>query len=334
VFRIETSELLDVEGQYSEGTAGGQPPYQAWFLYRTDMNLQQLRYLVAATDSGSVSAAARQLGVSQPVMSRALHGLEREYDLTLFQQTGRCLTLTDAGQSVVQEARRALQACDEVERTARRIALGTELDVVTTPTNSALLSPIVTSFVHRRPRTAIHLERAGSIDEVLRVVRAGDAELGFGDLSEQLDDASLMAHGIWSAEVVLVSPVGTQLPPAVRLDELGTSRLVLPSKGTKRRRAIERVIASASGSVPLAALATDERSAWVTSAQQGIGSFLSYRAVASEFDGVEIRQLDPAKHVDVGFFYRPEFLAEDARQMLELAEQCPLPVGCRRLAEA
>jgi DNA-binding transcriptional LysR family regulator len=293
------------------------------------MNLQQLRYLVAAADLGSVSAAARQVGVSQPVVSRALHGLEREYRLTLFGQTGRCLTLTDAGQSVVHQARRALQACDEVERTARRMALGAELAVVATPTNSTLLSPIVTSFVREHPTTALRLSRAGSVEDIIRMVGAGEAELGFGDLWEGLDETGLITHPIWSAEVVIVSPVGTELPPVVRMEELADSRFVLPLEGTKRRQMIDRVLTNAYGRAPLPALATDERSAWVTSAQQGIGSFFSYNTVAREIDEIEIRPLSPPKWVEVGFRYRPASLSEGGRAMVRLAAECPVPEGCR-----
>jgi len=291
------------------------------------MNIQQLRYLVAAADLGSVSAAARQLGVSQPVVSRALHGLEREYRLTLFQQTGRCLSLTDAGHSVVVRARRALQACDEVERTARRIALGAELSVVATPTNSNLLSPIVTSFAKQHPTTALHLRRAASMEEVAGMVVAGNAELGFGDLSEVLDDAKVVTRPIWSAEIVIVSPLGTDLPSPVRIDELAAIRLVLPAAGTKRRRMIEDEFAS--GQRPQAALATDERAAWITSAQQGIGSFFSYRTVANELEGVEFRSFSPPKRIDVGFFSRPESISDEGLEMLRLAAECPMPKGCR-----
>ena len=48
------------------------------------MNLQQLRYLVAAADAGSLSGAARASLVTQPVVSRALHDLERDYGVVLF----------------------------------------------------------------------------------------------------------------------------------------------------------------------------------------------------------------------------------------------------------
>ena len=161
------------------------------------------------------------------------------------------------------------------------------------------------------------------------MITAREVELGFVDLSEELDETLVAAHRVWCAEVVVVSPLGTKLPPAVPVDELARSRLVLPQEGTPRRRKIDGVLTAASGRTPLPALATDERSAWITAAKTGIGSFLSYRAVAAEVDGVEIRPFDPPKWVEVGFVYRADSLTEEGREMLQLASDCPLPPGCR-----
>src|SRR5690349_3632575 len=125
------------------------------------MNLQQLRYLIAAADTGSVSGAARENRVSQPVASRALHSLEVGLGVTLFRLDGRRLVPTEAGLAVAAAARLALDAVDNVERTARRLAIERELVVVATPTNSALLSPIVAAYMKRRPAVSLNLRRAG-----------------------------------------------------------------------------------------------------------------------------------------------------------------------------
>src|SRR5690242_18226675 len=116
------------------------------------MNLQQLRYLVAAADAGSLSGAAREERVSQPVVSRALHNLERELHVLLFRRHGRRLVLTQAGEAIVASARRALDAVDDVQRTAQRSAHDAELVVVSTPTNSTLMTPIFTSYLQSAPR--------------------------------------------------------------------------------------------------------------------------------------------------------------------------------------
>ena len=161
------------------------------------------------------------------------------------------------------------------------------------------------------------------------MLHAREVELGFVDLSPDFDGNELAANAVWSAEVVVVSPPGTKLSLTVPVDELATLRLVLPQEGTPRRMSIDGMLTSASGRKPSPALATDERSAWITSAKQGIGSFLCYRAVASELEGVEIRALDPPHWIDVGFVHRAEPLSEEGRDMLQLAAECPLPSGCR-----
>jgi DNA-binding transcriptional LysR family regulator len=293
------------------------------------MNLQQLRYLVAAADTGSVSGAARSERVTQPVVSRSLRDLERQFGLLLLRRSGRRLTLTDPGRVVVDAARRALQAIEEVERTARRLALGSELNVVTTPTNSALISSIVTAFIRNRPQTGLHLQRAVSMSEVLDMVAAGEADLGFGDLAEQRHDRSIQLEALWQAEIVLVSPIGTELPPAVRVKDLIASLLILPPEGSERRREIDDIFTAAGVESPPLALATDERSAWITSAQRGIGSFLSYRTTVSDLDGVEVRPFSPPKKTLVGFAFRADSLSGAGWELIRLAKDVTVPAGCR-----
>jgi DNA-binding transcriptional LysR family regulator len=297
------------------------------------MNLQQLRYLVSAADTGSISGAARAQRVSQPVVSRALHDLEREYRVVLFRRDGRRQTLTDAGEAVVASARRVLDAVEDVSRTAQRVAQSPELVVVATPTNSTLLSPIVASFMRHQPHTALRLRRASAMDEVVRMVAAGDAELGFGDIDTTPDTDSLHFNALWTADVVLVSPIGSDLPPVVPRARLAELNLVLPPGGSERREMIDDIVTEAGGHRPSAVLATDERSAWISSAQQGLASFVSYKAVAAEIDHVETRPLEPPVHTTVGFVHRADGLSADGHALLHQAAQCDAPTGCHPAAQ-
>ena len=65
------------------------------------MNVQQLRYLVAVSDFGSVSAAARSLGVTQPVISRSVHAFEVEHGVTVFGLSGTRLVITEEARAIV-----------------------------------------------------------------------------------------------------------------------------------------------------------------------------------------------------------------------------------------
>src|SRR4051812_43064197 len=292
---------------------------QAWVLYPQGMNLQQLRYLVAAADAGSLSGAARRERVSQPVVSRALHSLERELEVDLFRQDGRRLAVTDAGEAVVASARRALDAVDDVQRSARRVARGPELVVVSTPTNSTLLTPIFTAFLRDGTPDAFRLCRASDMEEAVAMVGRGDADLAFGDLGGRADDESLEQVPLWDADVVLIAPAGSGFPASVPRAQLADLPPVLPPDHSERRRLIDDVATSAGGRRPSPVLATDERSAWMASAQQGIGAFMSYRAAAFELDNIETIDLDPPMFAVVGFVHRADDLTAGAREFVRQA---------------
>jgi LysR family cyn operon transcriptional activator len=297
------------------------------------MNLQQLRYLVAAADAGSLSGAARAERVSQPVVSRALHNLERELHVELFRRQGRQLALTDAGEPIVESARRALHAVEDVRRTAQRSARGAELVIAATPTNTKLLTPVFTSFLQQAPESALRLCRAAEMQEAITMVEHGTADLAFGEVEGRADTETLGYVALWDADVVVIAPTGNGLPASIPRAQLAELRLVLPPERSERRTLIDEFVAAAGGQRPSPVLATDERSAWIASAQQGIGAFVSYRAAAADLHQVHTIELDPPLHVVVGFVHRQADVSPDAREFLALSRECAPPAGCRARQE-
>lgn len=69
------------------------------------MDLRQVQYLEAVFKTGSISAAAAELYVSRTVISHSLHGLEEEFNATLFQRTRTGITLTEAGKILLEHCR-------------------------------------------------------------------------------------------------------------------------------------------------------------------------------------------------------------------------------------
>lgn len=72
------------------------------------MSLTQLRYFVAVAEEGTVTRAAKRCFVSQPPMSRQLRALEDELSVKLFQRTPKGMTLSGAGQQILEQTRRIL----------------------------------------------------------------------------------------------------------------------------------------------------------------------------------------------------------------------------------
>ena len=87
------------------------------------MTLQQLRYLIAIAEYGSINAAAQNLYASQSNLSTAIKELERELGITVFTRSNRGVTLTNDGTELLGYARQVIEQADML---ARRYATGTD----------------------------------------------------------------------------------------------------------------------------------------------------------------------------------------------------------------
>lgn len=95
---------------------------------RMTVELRHLRCLVAIVETGTFTDAAIELGVSQAAVSRGLAALEGELGTRLLRRSARQVTLTTAGQRVLDRARRVLaevgQLVEEAGGTATRLRIG------------------------------------------------------------------------------------------------------------------------------------------------------------------------------------------------------------------
>lgn len=82
-------------------------------------DLKQLRAFVQVAESGSISAAARVLGLSQPTLSRQLQALEAAAGLPLVRRDTHSMSLTEAGLTLLGDARRLLTMADRMSQRLR-----------------------------------------------------------------------------------------------------------------------------------------------------------------------------------------------------------------------
>lgn len=69
------------------------------------MTLQQIKYVIGIAETGSLNKAAEKLYVSQPSLTATIHDLEDELGITIFNRTGRGVTLTNDGTEFLTSAR-------------------------------------------------------------------------------------------------------------------------------------------------------------------------------------------------------------------------------------
>ena len=89
-----------------------------------DLETRQLRLLAAIADTGTLTAAAARLGLTQPALSHALRTVEQGLGTSLFLRDRRGVTATEAGEQLLRTARQVLGELDAVKDVITRGQLG------------------------------------------------------------------------------------------------------------------------------------------------------------------------------------------------------------------
>lgn len=144
------------------------------------VTLDQLRTFIAAAQTGSFSAAGRQLGRAQSVVSQSLANLEAQLDVKLFDRSTRRPTLTVVGRELLTDALLVVDDMDRFKARARGIASGLEPELsmvahVFLPTS--VLTEAVRDFHQTFPRTALRISVEG-MGAVIEPVLSGVASFG------------------------------------------------------------------------------------------------------------------------------------------------------------
>jgi DNA-binding transcriptional LysR family regulator len=122
--------------------------------------LDQLRVFLRVAERASFSAVARELGLQQPAVSKAIGALEESLGVRLVNRNTRSVALTEAGRDYYERARAAVVALDEADAAVRHGpgALSGVLRVAApVPFGLAHIVPLVVSFSQAHPRLSVHL---------------------------------------------------------------------------------------------------------------------------------------------------------------------------------
>lgn len=163
------------------------------------MNLDRLKVFLQIVDSGSMSAAARAVHLTQPALSRTLKLLEEEMGVPLFARKGRVLVLTAGGRSLVPRGRALLAEGQrvrlEVGRSAERAYFDVRLGAVDSVA-TYLLPHLIPALRDAFPTLAVKLSTSRTA-MLLRHARAGDLDLVVVAHSGPPPDARALSLGTY-----------------------------------------------------------------------------------------------------------------------------------------
>ncbi|HME60315.1 MAG TPA: LysR family transcriptional regulator [Candidatus Binatia bacterium] len=144
------------------------------------MNFTQLKAFQAVANNGSITKAAQLLHVSQPLVSKHLKNLEKDFGVKLFERNRGAAELTDAGSSLLRHANAILVHLDEARKELRASKTSNKSDplkIAGSYAASALLLPsLLVNFKNKHRDTSIIL-RTGTTREVKSMLLNSTVEL-------------------------------------------------------------------------------------------------------------------------------------------------------------
>jgi len=147
----------------------------------SDLRLRHLRALVSVATTPSISRAARQLGISQPALSRQLRAFEHAVGLSLFERSARGVTPTPAGAALTDEAPALLAAAAriarEVDRVKRSLAGRCLIGTVATAAASGLVSAVSARCAELYPELQLVVREVPSAEQGAALANA-EIDLG------------------------------------------------------------------------------------------------------------------------------------------------------------
>lgn len=205
------------------------------------MDLRHLVTFCAVVDRGSFSAAAEDLGISQPAVSAQIRSLEERLDQRLLDRNGRRVELTEAGRVLEAHARRMIlleaeleRAIGEVgERIAGRLVIGSS-----TGPGEVLLPRVLGAFRAAHPDVSVSLvvhDTQTICDRVL------DGELELGIVGAARPHRGLEFAAFLRDELVVIAPKAHPLAvrSALTLEELAREPLLMQQTGSGVRAVLE-----------------------------------------------------------------------------------------------
>lgn len=190
------------------------------------MELRQLRCFVAVAEELNFSRAAGRLYLSQPALSQQIRKLEESLGVRLFDRTKRQVELTEAGEVLLEGARRALMQIEDSMRAARQVGGAESRNLrVGFPeyANHTAVANILQTFQRRYPYVELEEHELFTLQQTLQQVqelREGRLDAGFL-LAPVVDDALATKH-ILDIELVAALP---EAHPLAANDELPMSAL-------------------------------------------------------------------------------------------------------------
>ena len=209
------------------------------------MELRQLKYFVKVAELLSFSRASKALYITQSTLSQQIKQLEDELDMALFYRTNHKVSLTEAGETFLEGAKKTLAEADDNKAKIMDLASGHRgtLNIGVTHSFGSILTESVLAFKKQFPD--VHLNICyRNVAELMELVSEGELDFALSFRSyEKFDnvESRVLFHNKLCIIVREDHPLTRK--DCVRLADLEGYELILPSVGLQARSAFDNMVA-------------------------------------------------------------------------------------------
>jgi len=280
-----------------------------------DMNIKGLRAFQKIMETGTLSAAAKALNVSESALSRQLSLLEAELGLTLFSRDKRRLIATNEGEQFFREAERILDAIAQIPQVVREIKTGNlrRMRIISMPRMAnSIAVPAITRFLAKHDSMEITLE-VQPRRFLERWVAGRRYDLGLGALP--VHHSGIETETLYSVPVVAVLHPDHPLAErrSLHAEELARDNFITMTPNTLLGQQVARIIERA-GIQPKSTIQASQAIMCCNFVALGKGVTITDAMIASAMGrAIRMVPIEPRVHMDFGLLF---------------------PVGVRHTAEA
>jgi len=188
------------------------------------MQLGQIKAFLAVREWGSLRAAARQIGISQPAISKAMASLEADLQVELFVRTSRGVRLTEAGRLFGARAAAVQSELGRLREELSELRGGTEgaASFGAGPAALVIVPRAIARFRAERPHARIHV-REGTREVLLPLVRDGSLDFAIAEQGPTSVEGGLLFRMLWRPDIVIAARRGNPLANATSLAQLASA---------------------------------------------------------------------------------------------------------------
>lgn len=257
------------------------------------MEIRDLEIFLAVAKRLNFTRAGEDIHLSQPSVSVRIHQLEERLGVKLFEQLGKKISLTDAGQTLEPYARRAVAAIDDARRAIEEVK-GLErgdirIGASTTP-GMYIVPHIIAQFKRQYPSIELHF----SIKDTIQIEEdVLSNEIDFGFVGGHLVNADIEAVDWCSDELLLIVPPNSLLTEKreIALKDLAKEKFIFREKGSATQAILGKCLQRAKLNVN-AVIELNNPEAVKRAVQSGLGiAFISKFAVQAEIKANMLRAL-------------------------------------------